>query len=187
METPVEIDFQGMKPVERLRQSIATRIADLEQRCGRMTACRVVLKAPGGHHRTGLYEVNIRLALPDGREVNVARTAHQDERYGDVDFAINDAFNRARRRLQDHVRRMQGQVKPHEAPPIGTVTKLDRAEGFGFLETTDNREIYFHKNSVLDGGFAKLSVGARVTFVEEAGDKGPQASTVRLLGKHGMR
>ena len=187
METPVEIDFQGMKPVERLHQSVTTHIADLEQRCGRITACRVVLKAPGGHHRVGLYEVNIRLALPNGREVNVARTAQQDERYADVDFAINDTFKRARRRLQDRVRRMQGQVKTHEAQPIGAVIRLDPTGEFGFLETADGREVYFHQNSVLDGAFSRLSVGARVAFAEEAGDKGPQASTVRLLGKHGMR
>ena len=64
---------------------------------------------------------------------------------------------------------------------------LNLTEGFGFLETADGREIYFHKNSVLDGAFSRLSVGARVAFAEEPGDKGPQASTVRLLGKHGMR
>jgi len=187
METPVEIDFQGMKPVERLYQSITSHITDLEQRCGRITACRVVLKAPGGHHRIGSYEVNIRLALPNGREVNVARTAQQDERYTDVDFAINDTFKRARRRLQDHVRRMQGQVKAHEPQPTGAVIRLDPAGEFGFIETADGREIYFHKNSVLDDAFSRLSVGARVAFAEEAGDKGPQASTVRLLGKHSMR
>jgi cold shock CspA family protein/ribosome-associated translation inhibitor RaiA len=187
METPVEIDFQGMTPVDRLRESIVTHVADLEQRCGRITACRVVLKAPGGHHRMGLSEVNIRLALPNGREVNVARTAQQDERYTDIDFAINDTFKRARRRLQDHVRRMQGQVKTHEAQPIGIVIRLDPAGEFGFLETADSREIYFHKNSVLNGAFSRISVGTRVAFAEEPGDEGPQASTVRLLGKHGMR
>lgn len=187
METPVEIDFQGMEPVERLRQSITTHVGDLEQRCGRITACRVVLKAPGGHHHKGLYEVNIRLALPNGREVNVARTAPLDERYTEVDFAINDAFKRARRRLQDHVRRMQGHVKEHEGQPVGKVLRIDPEGGFGFLETADNREIYFHRNSVLDDGFTRLSVGTRVAFAEEQGEKGPQASTVKLLGKHRMR
>jgi cold shock CspA family protein len=187
MQTPVEIDFQGMKAVEQLRRSIADHVASLEQRFGRITACRVVLKAPGGHHHKGLYEVNIRLALPNSREINVARTAQQDERYTDVHFAINDTFKRARRRLQDQVRRMQGQVKAHETLPIGKVLRLDRSGGFGFLETADGREIYFHRNSVLDDGFARLSVGTRVTYAEEAGLKGPQASTVRLLGKHGMR
>ena len=33
----------------------------------------------------------------------------------------------------------------------------------------------------------KLAAGTRVTFAEEAGEKGPQASTVKLLGKHAMR
>jgi cold shock CspA family protein len=188
METPAQIDFQGIEPSESVREAIAAHIAGLEQRYGRLTACRVVLKGPGGHHRTGgLYDVNIRLALPDGREVDVGRTATADERDADLDFAVNNAFKRARRRLQDKVRRMHGQVKVHEARPIGAVTRLDAAGGFRFLESTDGREVYFHQNSVLDGAFSRLSVGTRVTFAEEIGEKEPQASTVRLLGKHGLR
>jgi cold shock CspA family protein/ribosome-associated translation inhibitor RaiA len=188
MQTPVEIDFQGMAGTASIRSEIADHISELEDRFGRVTACRVVLKGPGGHHRTGgLYEVNIRLALPDGREVNVGRTATADERHSDLTFAINDAFKRARRQLQDEARRIEGQVKQHEAQPIGTVKMLDVAGEFGFLETSDGREIYFHRNSVLNGGFDRLAVGTRVTFAEESGEKGPQASTVKLLGKHGLR
>ena len=68
MQTPVEIDFQGMRGRPEVQASIEHHVAELEQRYGRVTACRVVLKGPGGHHRTGgLYEVNIRLALPNGR------------------------------------------------------------------------------------------------------------------------
>ena len=186
MQSPVQIDFQGMNPSETLRTAIAERVAELEDRFGRMTACRVVLKAPGEHHRTGgLHEVNIRLALPDGKEVNIGRTPRADERHADVDFALHDAFKRARRRLQDQVRRLQGHVKTHEAQPIGTVKKL--GDEFGFLDSADGREIYFHRNSVLDGAFARLRVGTRLTFAEEAGEKGPQASTVNVLGKHGLR
>jgi cold shock CspA family protein/ribosome-associated translation inhibitor RaiA len=188
MQTSVEIDFQGMTGNAGLRGAIKKHVADLERHFSRVTACRVVLKAPGGHHRTGgLYEVNIHLALPGGREVNVGHTAQDDERHSDVTFAINDAFKRARRQLQDQARRLEGQVKVHENQPIGTVTRLDESGEFGFLETSDGREIYFHRNSVLDHGFPRLSVGSRVTFAEEAGDKGPQASTVRLLGKHSLR
>jgi cold shock CspA family protein/ribosome-associated translation inhibitor RaiA len=188
MEVPVQIDFQGMAPVQRVRSAIAAHVAALEKHCGRVTACRVVLKAPGGHHRNGgLYEVNIHLALPDGRDVDVARTAAADERHADVDFAVNDAFKRARRRLQDQVRRMRGQVKIPERAPIGRITQLDAAGGFGFLESADGREIYFHRNSLLNADFRKLALGARVAFAEEMGDKGPQASTVKLLGKHELR
>jgi cold shock CspA family protein len=187
MQTPIEMDFQGIDGTAAMRAAISKHVADLEQRYGRVTACRVVVKGPGGRHRTGgLYEVNIRVALPNGREVNVERTAQADERHADLNFALNDAFKRARRRLQDHARRMQGQVKHHEEQPIGTVARLDPSGEFGFLESSDGREIYFHRNSVL-GGYSRLAVGSRVAFAEEAGEKGPQASTVKLLGKHQLR
>ena len=188
MQTPVEIEYQGMEARPQIQAVLAKHVADLEQRFGRVTACRVVLKAPGGHHRTGgLYEVNISLALPDGREVNVDRTAQADERHSDLDFAINDAFKRARRQLQDQVRELQGQVKRHEGPPIGTVVQLDPLGEFGLLESNDGQEIYFHRNSVLDGAFSRLAVCSRVSYAEEMGEKGPQASTVKLMEKHSLR
>ena len=59
------------------------------------------------------YQVSIRLTLPNGRAVNVARTPKEDERYADLNFAISDAFKRARRQLQDEARPMRGDVKHH--------------------------------------------------------------------------
>jgi cold shock CspA family protein len=188
MQTPVQIDYQGMSARPELQASIEQHVANLEERFGRITACRIVVKGPGGHHQTGgLYELNIRLALPNGREVNVDRTPHADERHADLSFAINDAFKRARRRLQDHARRLQGKVKQHESQPTGSVTRLDPSGEFGFLEAADGHEVYFHRNSVLDGAFNRLGVGSRVSFSEEMGENGPQASTVKLLGKHSLR
>jgi cold shock CspA family protein/ribosome-associated translation inhibitor RaiA len=187
MQTPVEIDFQGMAATPKIREAIAAQVARLEERFGRATACRVVLKGPSERHQTGgHYEVNIRLALPDGREVNVARTPDADERHADLAFALNDAFKRARRRLEDHVRRLQNNVKQHDGPAVGTVVRIDPSGEFGFIAAADGNELYFHRNSVLDEP-KRLEVGARVSFAEEMGDKGPQASTVRLLGKHKLR
>lgn len=188
METPVQIDFQGAPPVEHIRQAVTAHVSALEKRFGRITACRVAVRVPTGHHRTGEpYSVAIHLALPNGREVTIDRSADADERFADPDFAVNDAFKRARRRLQDQVGRMRGQVKVHEEQPTGTVARIDETGEFGFLQAPDGREIYFHRNSVLAAGFDKLSVGTRVTFVEEEGEKGPQASTVRIAGKHSLR
>jgi cold shock CspA family protein/ribosome-associated translation inhibitor RaiA len=188
METPLQLQFQGMDANAEIERVIAEHIDQLEERFGRMTEGRVIIKAPGGHHRTGgLYEIDIRLALPDGREVDVARTPQLDERHSDMAFAINDAFKRARRQLQDHVRKLQGQVKQHEGPPVGIVVELDPLGEFGFIETADGREVYFHRNSVLDGGFTKLKVNSKVRYAEEMGDKGPQASTVKLLEKHSLK
>jgi hypothetical protein len=112
VQTDPQVDFQGFEPPARVRERIAARVRKLEDRFGRITACRVVVKGPGGRHRSGgLYEVNIYLALPDSREVSVERTAELDERHSDPLFAINDAFKRAGRQLQDQVERMRGQVK----------------------------------------------------------------------------
>lgn len=119
MQTPVQIDFQGMSATPDVRAAIEKQIEALEQRFGRTTACRVAVKAPSGHHRNGgLYEVSIHLALPNGRQVDVGRTPPADERLADLTFAINDAFKHARRQLQDQVDRMQGNVKQHPGNPV---------------------------------------------------------------------
>ena len=188
IQTPVELEFQDLAATPEIRKTIDAHVEQLEQRYGRITACKINIKGPGSRHQTGgLNHVSIRLALPDGREVNVGRTPKADERHADLAFAINDAFKRARRQLQDQARRLQAQVKAHAEQPTGTVVRIDPAGEFGFLKSGDGEEVYFHRNSVLDGGFAALSVGSRVSFCEEIGEKGPQASTVKLLGKHALR
>lgn len=109
MQTPPEIVFEGIAATPAIEDTITAHIADLEQRWGRANACRVVIKGPSVHHRQGgLYEVHIRLVLPEGREVNVGRTARLDERRADLNFALNDAFKRARRQLQLQLKRARG-------------------------------------------------------------------------------
>lgn len=184
MKTDPQIDFQGMEPSQSLRDEILSQIKRLEDRYGRLTACRVVVKGPGDRHHTGgLYDIHIHLTLPDKREVAVERTPHLDERFQRFEFALHDAFNRAVRQLQDQVGEMRGKVKVHEEQPTGVVTKLRPEDGYGFLESADGREIYFHRNSVREPGFDSLEPGARVRFAEEAGEKGPQATRVTPLGE----
>jgi cold shock CspA family protein/ribosome-associated translation inhibitor RaiA len=184
MQTLPQIDFQGMEPSADFRAKVEQRIEKLEKRYGRATACRIVVKGPGSRHRTGgLYELNIHLTLPDEREVSIERTPHLDERFQDFDFALNDAFKRARRRLQDQVRRIRGDVKQHAPVPTGVIRRIMFQDGYGFLESADGREIYFHRHSVVNGGFDSLEIGQRVNFTEEDGVKGPQASRVKPLAE----
>jgi len=114
METPVEIEFQGMQGTPASRQFILDHIARLEDHFGQITACRVVVKAPTAHHQAGApFDVHVRLALPDGREVNVGGRRSLDPREADLHFAVNQAFKRAQRSLTERVRRMRGDVKRH--------------------------------------------------------------------------
>jgi len=96
-------------------------------------------------------------------------------------LAVRGAFNSARRKLQEHARLRRSDVKTHEPNLMATISRIFLKEGYGYLETVDGREIYFHANSVLGGTFRKLKTGTRVQFVEETGLKGLQASTVRII------
>jgi cold shock CspA family protein len=97
---------------------------------------------------------------------------------------VRDAFKAARRRLQDLARRRQGHVKEHGAPPHGKILALHAERDHGFIAASDGREIYFHRNSVTDARFEDLRPGQEVRFSEAMGDKGPQATLVRPIGKH---
>ena len=185
MQTELKIDFRGASGSDALRQNIENHVADLERLYGRMTACHVSVEPPGSAQRKGgLFHVRLHISLPDGREVNVGATPSADTRHADILFALGDAFRRARRQLQDHARRMRGYVKAHQNAPLGRVKSFDADSGYGFIVAEDGHELYFHRNSVIDGA---PRPGMVVTFVEEMGEKGPQASTVRKLGKHAMR
>ena len=75
METPLQIDLEGIDARPDIRAEIDKHVAQLEERSGRITAGRVVVKAPSGHHRTGgLYEITIHLpCLKAARSISVAR------------------------------------------------------------------------------------------------------------------
>jgi cold shock CspA family protein len=89
-----------------------------------------------------------------------------------------------RRQLQDVVRKRGGHVKEHEVAPHGVIAELHSEADYGIIASSDGREIYFHRNSVADGGFDVLHKGQEVRFSETEGDKGPQATFVRPAGKH---
>jgi cold shock CspA family protein len=94
---------------------------------------------------------------------------------------MRDAFLAAKRRLEDHARRQRGDVKRHAGRARGRITRLFPERGYGFLETPDGREIYFHEHAVDADVLRQAAVGMPVRFTEEEGERGPQASSVHLL------
>src|ERR1700759_3654028 len=112
METPLQIELDGVKPSDYLKELIEDNLAKIEKRFGRATACRVVVHAPNAHHQSGEpFEVSIRMALPARKEINVNHTPGQDDRLTDLTAAVNSAFKRALRQLDDETQKMQGSVK----------------------------------------------------------------------------
>ncbi len=189
MQVPLEITFRNMEPSLEIEDEVRDKAAKLEEFYDRITACRVVVEAPHRHHRKGnLYRVRVYLSVPE-HDIAVDRDPGDEHAHEDVHVAIRDAFKAARRRLQDVARKFQGKTKKHEAPPHGRIKQIlpsaiDPNEGYGFIETPDGREIYFDARSLLDVQLKDLAEGMEVRFVEEEGEKGPQATSVRLVGRH---
>lgn len=185
MQVPLEIAFQNCEPSEEIRSEIERHASRLEKFHDRITSCHVTVTAPATRHRQGnLFSIHIRIAMPQHKDVVVTKTTGDEPEHQHISVAIKDAFGVAQRQIEDAARDMRGQVKQHATEEHGRVAKFVAGEDYGFIEAADGHEVYFHRNSVLDGAFDRLTVGAEVRFVEEIGDKGPQASTVRVIGKH---
>jgi ribosomal subunit interface protein len=184
MQIPLRIAFRNLPPSEAIDTYVRKRASKLERFSPRIVRCDVAVESPHKHQLSGRpYRVRIDLTIP-GAEVVVGHSPDENRSHQDVYACIDDAFDDLGRRLEDVVRRMRGDIKPHvSAYQEGRVCKLWSYEGFGFLQNRLGEEVYFHKNSVLHHGFERLKVGDRVRFVEEMGNEGPQASTVTFLGR----
>lgn len=184
MKLPLQVSFRHMDHTEDMEALVRDKAAGLDRFAGDIMSCRVVVEPAGKHHQRGnLFEVRIDLTMA-GEEIAINRDPCERTENKDLHVALRDAFDAARRKVEDYVRRRRQEVKSHAPPPHGRVSQLFPHEDFGFLKTPDGREIYFHRNSVVQSAFDRLQLGAEVSFVEVEGKKGPQASTVKLVGKH---
>jgi cold shock CspA family protein len=192
-----QITFRNMTSQPRLEEAVLKEIARIQRFFDRMTSCRVIIQGPKRQQRN-LYNVRIDIRVPKEKlvvdhhpslhgmlqDLEAPRKSKQtdlERSHRDAVRAIHDAFGEMRRRLQDYVRRMRGLTKKHEPGIPAKVARLFPETGYGFLETPDSREIYFHRNSVLGTRFERLRIGSGVHFVEAPGEHGPQASTVKLV------
>lgn len=199
MQLTPSITFRGIARDAALESDILMRIDKLERYARPLTACRVIVELVQRHHEHGnRYHVRIDLTLRGG-EIVVAHEASLHAEAQDTArerltkdsepdpgrkhalVAVREAFDVARRRLQDYARRHRGAVKSAVRQPRGKVVQLSAVDECGYIAAEDGHEVYFQKNSVLNAAYPRLRVGSPVSFVEERGEKGPQASTVRLL------
>lgn len=184
MKLPLQVVFHNMPWSDAIEAKIRERAEKLDRYSDDIMRCRVVVEPSHKHrHKGNLYEVRVDVKMK-GAELVTGHGPGVNHAHEDVYVAIRDAFDAMRRRIEDHARRRRGEVKQHESMPHGRVTEVHPEEDFGRIETSDGRSVYFHRNSVIDAEFRKLAPGTEVRFVEETGERGPQASTVYVLGTH---
>ena len=117
MSFPVQITFRHMlaSPVfeERIRE-LATR---LEKFSPRITSCHVVVEKPHqSSAQGGLFDVHVSVCVP-GNIIVVRRSRSADPGHSNAWIALRDAFNAAKRNLQDYEKVTRGMVKSRPARP----------------------------------------------------------------------
>jgi ribosome-associated translation inhibitor RaiA/cold shock CspA family protein len=135
--------------------------------------------------------VHIEISVPGHKDIVVAHEPdHLQRKYQAPDLrnAINEAFRIAERRLSkfkdkltDHGVAERGHEAANEFR--GQIAELTPEQDFGYVMTKEGGLLYFHRNSLLSGHFDDLCRGDAVSYVEQAGDTGPTASKVRVIGR----
>lgn len=62
--------------------------------------------------------------------------------------------------------------------PNGKIKRLTD-KGFGFIETANGKDMFFHKTCVEGVSYESLQIGQPVSFSEAHGAKGPRAENVK--------
>lgn len=182
---PFKIISKDFEITEAINDAVYKHVATLTRFYDRIIDVEVTLTEPHRRkHHGRIHHITIKVRVP-GPDVIVSREPAKDGAHEDFYVALNDAFETAQRKLADQVRRMRHDVKHLDKPPHARVAKIFLLEGYGFLETPDGREIYFHENSLVNGKFEDLKVGDEVRFSEELGEKGPKVTSMALVGRNG--
>ena len=187
MKVPLEITCRNVHKSDQLVELIQKKVNGLEKVCDYITQCDVVIEKPLRHGEVGNpYQVRLDITVPSGHKIEVVKEPNKTEFRDPLYATVRNAFDAARRQLQKLVEVQRHEVKEHIEPDAeGIVVKL--FDDYGFLRSLTGRDIYFHRNSVINHDFPRLEIGTAVSFVEEMGDEGPQASTVHIVDKPGSR
>lgn len=177
MQRPLQIVLRDMPPSDAVETHIREKMEKLESFYSHIIGGKVTVELAGKHkHQGKLFNVRVDITVP-GSELVVNRDMHED-----LYVALRDAFDAAKRQLEDYGRRQRGDVKFHEGELHGHVARIF-SEGFGFIETADGREFYFNRDNLAGADFDRLDVGNEVQFLSEPAGEGLQAKRVSV-GKH---
>ncbi|MDO8264727.1 MAG: ribosome-associated translation inhibitor RaiA [Gallionella sp.] len=109
MQIPLQITIRDVEHSEALETHIRDKAKKLDEFFDHIMSCRVVVEMPHKHHHQG-KQFNVRIDIGvAGGEIVVNRDHAED-----VYVALRDAFDAAKRQLEDYARKLRGDVKKHE-------------------------------------------------------------------------
>ena len=109
MQLPLQITIRDVDHSEALETHIRDKAKKLDEFFDHIMSCRVVVETPHKHHHQGKqFNVRIDIGVP-GSEIVVNRDHAED-----VYVALRDAFDAAKRQLEEHARKLHGNIKTHQ-------------------------------------------------------------------------
>lgn len=171
----LHIESRNVKMTPRWETEIKGRVTDLQAGHDDLTHVRVALtKNPHHKKHKWVAEAFVAVTLPGRHTI----TARKEEKT--FEEAIRAAFSAVEFELRKfREKRAVTEARTPPVPPLrGVVCKLFPQEGYGFILKEGGGEVYFHKNALHGIKFKDLEDGTEVVFNIEAGEKGPQATTV---------
>ena len=137
---------------------------------------RVTIEATS-HHKEGGFEIKLIATVPNDTVVVTKKGEG-------VRSLLVDAFDVLSLNLKEILRKKRKGHKGSEQGAVGdqygVIRKISPLESYGFITTSDERDIYFHENALKNATIDELAEGDSVFYGETIGDKGPQASWVRV-------
>lgn len=190
MQEPLQISFHNMEHSDALETRVREAFAKLERYYDGIISARIVVDSPHKQPHKGSLGISISIGVP-GKDIFVKREQRLHETDQHASWVINEAFDVAQRQLEDYARLRRHDVKVHEtARQYARVVRLYQDQNYGFIETPEGLNVYFHRVVVRDGRFEDLEEGSEVlyTLADEEGAMGPMASGIQLVGGgHPMR
>jgi len=168
-----------------LEEIVRARAQRLERHTPGLTSLHVAVERPHAHPRSGAsYRVRIEVRLA-GAEPFVVRREPGDGEVGDeASKVVNDAFAAADRKARELTDQMRDHTKSHPEQQVAGII-IELHPDYGLVFTADGRKVYFHSHSVVGMPFEDLREGMGVAFQLEAGEEGPQASSLRVVDRRG--
>jgi ribosomal subunit interface protein len=106
MEITLQITMRDIPHSDALESHIREKVAKLEKFYPHIMHCRVTVELPHRHHHQGrLFDVRIDMTVPGG-ELVINRVVNED-----VHIAVRDAFDAAKRQLEDYSHRQASSTR----------------------------------------------------------------------------
>jgi len=184
MQEPLQITFHNLDHSDALEARVRDRAARMERYYDGVIGCRVSIEGPHKQPHKSTLAISITVHVP-GRDLVASREGrlHEADARQEASGIVNEAFDAIDRQLEEFSQKQRRDVKTHDGPLYARVVRLYPQQDYGFIETPEGVDLYFHRVVVRDDKFDQLEVGSEVYYdaADEEGAVGPQASSIQIV------